>query len=43
MCFLRLANFFHLCYHLVLVRHLSLQPIVYAFVYIMMGTAIILR
>ena len=42
MCFLYLAYFCHLHYHSVLIRHLSLQPIVYAFSQITMGTVIIL-
>ena len=41
-CFLHPAYFFHLHYHPVLIRHLSLQPVVYAFSQIMMGTVIIL-
>ena len=42
MCFLYLAYFCHLHYHSVLIRHLNLQPIVYAFSQITMGTVIIL-
>lgn len=42
MCFLHPAYFRHLHYHSVLIRHLSLQPTVYAFSLITMGTVIIL-
>lgn len=41
-CFLHPAYFFYLHDHPVLIRHLSLQPVVYAFSQIMMGTVIIL-